>query len=84
MIILRRLVPFAALAVTACVSNGRPSLRPGSDMALPTRPTAVEKKNGETCVTVRGVLVKGDALQCSPLAPDSTQRPPTVKPPHLR
>jgi hypothetical protein len=84
MIIIRRLVPFVVLAVSACISNGRPTLRPGTDMALPSKPTGVEKKNGETCVTVKGVIVKGDALNCSDVAPDSTQRPPRVKPPQLR
>jgi hypothetical protein len=81
MIIVRRLAPFIILAVTACVNNGRPTLKPGTDMALPSKPTGVEKKNGETCVTVRGVIVKGNSLDCSEFAPDSTQRPPKVKPP---
>jgi hypothetical protein len=80
MIIARRLAPLVVLVVAGCVPGRQTTMRPGSDMALPSRPTKVEKKNGETCVTVRGVPVKGDAVQCSPLAPDSTQRPPRVPP----
>jgi hypothetical protein len=84
MITARRLAPLLVLAAVACVpGGGGPTMvRPGSDMALPTRPTKVEKKNGETCVTVGGAVVKGDQIKCSPLVPDSTQRPPTVPPQH--
>jgi hypothetical protein len=82
MIIVRRLAPFVVLAVTACVPGRRATLRPGSDMALPSKPAvAVEKKGGETCASVKGVIVKGDQMNCSPLAPDSTHRPTPVRPP---
>ena len=81
--IARRLAPLLVLAATGCFSfaGSPPSLRPGSDMVVPKKPTKVEKKNGETCVTVGGVIVKGNSLKCSEFVPDSAKGPPTVKPP---
>lgn len=81
----RRFVPMLVLVVAACVPGRRATLRPGSDVALPSKPAvAVDKKNGEVCASVKGVVVKGDPIECSPLAPDSTRRPQPVRPPQLR
>ena len=81
-----RVVPILALVASGCIPGQRATLRPGSDMALPDAPAiSVEKRNGKTCGTLNvgkaGVGI-GPPIECSPLGPDSTQRP--TKPPGTR
>ena len=81
MITARRFLPLVVLVVAACVPGRRATLRPGSDVAIPRKPAAaVEKKDGKVCASVKGVIVRGSVIECSPLAPDSTRPPQPVRP----